>query len=158
MILSGPIRLSLCAGLISTLDPSTTVAGLQQQTCYVVQQTAFVNATDRVKSYIVDKDFLFLFWIYSRFSARTKSANQEIEQSIDRYLLSREIVRESKSLPRRYLVLLFGRRNPSIMVGISFPRPVGPYADTKELEYVSALHQTASDIRQNGTIRGEQAP
>ncbi|CAB9525693.1 expressed unknown protein [Seminavis robusta] len=39
------------------------------------------------------------------------------------------------------------------MVGITFDRPVGPYADTKELEYVSALHQTCAPLlRQDGSI------
>lgn len=42
------------------------------------------------------------------------------------------------------------------MPGISFERPVGPFADTKELEYISALMQTCSPtLRQNGTIDGE---
>ncbi|CAB9513809.1 expressed unknown protein [Seminavis robusta] len=39
------------------------------------------------------------------------------------------------------------------MVGIQFARPVGPFADTKELEYISALHQTGEPLRQNGTIQ-----
>jgi hypothetical protein len=42
------------------------------------------------------------------------------------------------------------------MVGITFSRPVGPYADTKELEYISALLQTSKDyLRTNGTVKGE---
>ena len=41
------------------------------------------------------------------------------------------------------------------MVGIRFERPVGPYADTKELEYISALHQTSEEIRKDGSIRGK---
>lgn len=42
------------------------------------------------------------------------------------------------------------------MVGITFARRVGPYADTKELEYISSLHQTGRKyLRQDGTINGK---
>ena len=39
--------------------------------------------------------------------------------------------------------------------GIQFERPIGAPADVRELEYVSALHQTnEEEIRMDGTIRG----
>ena len=45
--------------------------------------------------------------------------------------------------------------------GIQFERPIGAPADTKELEYISALHQTVSpegvqELRINGTIHGKR--
>jgi hypothetical protein len=41
---------------------------------------------------------------------------------------------------------------------IYFDRPVGALADVKELEYMSALHQTdASGVREDGSIKGEDA-
>jgi hypothetical protein len=39
---------------------------------------------------------------------------------------------------------------------IGFLRPVKAAGDVKELEYISALHQTDSEIRPDGSIRGEQ--
>ena len=36
-----------------------------------------------------------------------------------------------------------------------FSRPVGPPIDAKELEYISALHQTGVTLRSNGSIRDE---
>ena len=42
------------------------------------------------------------------------------------------------------------------MVGINFQRPVGPFSDTKELEYIAALHQTGKELRQDGTIDGKK--
>ena len=40
--------------------------------------------------------------------------------------------------------------------GIQFERPIGAPADIKEIEYISALHQTNEEdpIRTNGTIHG----
>ena len=43
---------------------------------------------------------------------------------------------------------------------ITFERPVGAPADVKELEYLSALHQSqrssnGSGLRKNGTIQGK---
>lgn len=39
---------------------------------------------------------------------------------------------------------------------IFFDRPIGASADVKELEYISALHQTGADgIREDGSIKGE---
>ena len=35
---------------------------------------------------------------------------------------------------------------------VVFDRPVGAQADAKELEYVSALHQTAPQVRTDGSI------
>jgi hypothetical protein len=41
-------------------------------------------------------------------------------------------------------------------MSFSFKRPVGAIADTTELEYVSALHQTnVEGIRKDGSIQGE---
>lgn len=40
---------------------------------------------------------------------------------------------------------------------IDFLRPVGAAGDVKELEYVSAIHQTGPDIRRDGSIRGARA-
>jgi hypothetical protein len=37
---------------------------------------------------------------------------------------------------------------------ISFDRPVGAATDVKELEYVSFLHQSGTQLRQDGSIRG----
>ena len=39
-----------------------------------------------------------------------------------------------------------------IAVAMEFRRPTGALADTKELEYVSALHQTSDDVRSNATV------
>jgi hypothetical protein len=40
---------------------------------------------------------------------------------------------------------------------IYFDRPVGALADVKELEYISALHQTdASGVREDGSIKGNK--
>ena len=38
---------------------------------------------------------------------------------------------------------------------VGFYRPVGPPVDAKELEYISALHQTGVTLRSNGSIRDE---
>jgi hypothetical protein len=40
----------------------------------------------------------------------------------------------------------------SLLPPLDFPCPVGAEADLKELEYVSALHQTAQQLRQDGSI------
>jgi hypothetical protein len=40
------------------------------------------------------------------------------------------------------------------MGGPSFARPVGAAADVKELEYISALHQTGDSVRLDGSIKG----
>jgi len=40
-------------------------------------------------------------------------------------------------------------------MSIKFDRPVGAPADLKELEYISALHQTCSKLRQDASIDGE---
>jgi len=37
----------------------------------------------------------------------------------------------------------------------SFNLPVGPKADEEELLYISALHQTGDEIRENGSIRAD---
>ena len=40
---------------------------------------------------------------------------------------------------------------------ITFDRPIGTAADLKELEYLSALHQTCLPVlRRDGSIDGEQ--
>ena len=39
-------------------------------------------------------------------------------------------------------------------MGAKHTRPCGAYADVKELEYVSALHQTGRVLRKDGSIRG----
>lgn len=41
------------------------------------------------------------------------------------------------------------------MGGPSFARPVGAAADVKELEYISALHQTGDSVRLDGSIKDE---
>ena len=41
------------------------------------------------------------------------------------------------------------------MGGSSFQRPVGAEADVKELEYISALHQTGDVLREDGSIIGK---
>lgn len=38
---------------------------------------------------------------------------------------------------------------------VVFDRPIGVQADAKELEYISALHQTGAHVRSNGSIRDE---
>ncbi|CAB9503446.1 expressed unknown protein [Seminavis robusta] len=38
---------------------------------------------------------------------------------------------------------------------IGFEKPVGSHADVKELEYISALHQTGLTIRKNGSIEAD---
>jgi hypothetical protein len=38
---------------------------------------------------------------------------------------------------------------------VAFERPVGASADVKELEYISALHQTAETVRTDGSIKGK---
>lgn len=38
---------------------------------------------------------------------------------------------------------------------IKFDRPVGAHLDTKELEYISALHQTATHLRHDGSLVGK---
>jgi hypothetical protein len=40
------------------------------------------------------------------------------------------------------------------MSGLQFKCPVGAQADLKELEYISAIHQTAKFIRKDGSITG----
>jgi len=38
---------------------------------------------------------------------------------------------------------------------VQFDRPIGANADVKELEYISALHQTGTQLRQDGSIQAE---
>ena len=38
---------------------------------------------------------------------------------------------------------------------VVFDRPIGAHADIKELEYISALHQSGSCLRPDGSIRDE---
>ena len=41
-------------------------------------------------------------------------------------------------------------------MSIAFEKPIGAVADVKELEYVSALHQTDKDgVRVDGSIKGK---
>lgn len=41
-------------------------------------------------------------------------------------------------------------------MAIGFRRPIGSPADVKELEYISALHQTdLQEVRSDGSIDGE---
>ena len=37
---------------------------------------------------------------------------------------------------------------------ITFEKPVGAHADCKELEYISALHQSGPTLRQDASITG----
>ena len=39
---------------------------------------------------------------------------------------------------------------------VKFDRPVGAPADLKELEYISALHQTCPKLRQDASIDGKR--
>ena len=38
---------------------------------------------------------------------------------------------------------------------ITFERPIGAHRDIKELQYLSALHQTGNNLRPDATITGE---
>lgn len=40
---------------------------------------------------------------------------------------------------------------------MKFVKPVGATADLREMEYISALHQTGNEIRRDGSIHGESA-
>ena len=45
------------------------------------------------------------------------------------------------------------------MIDLTFDRPIGAAADAKELEYITALHQTSDDEDerfQDGSIDGEK--
>lgn len=46
------------------------------------------------------------------------------------------------------------KRTPIIMT-IKFDRPIGTSANLKELEYISALHQTCFPLRRDGSIDGK---
>jgi hypothetical protein len=38
---------------------------------------------------------------------------------------------------------------------MKFTKPKGATADLREMEYISALHQTGKELRQDGSIDGE---
>jgi hypothetical protein len=38
---------------------------------------------------------------------------------------------------------------------IIFQKPIGAHADLRELEYVSALHQTGATLRRDGSVTGK---
>lgn len=38
---------------------------------------------------------------------------------------------------------------------IIFEKPIGAHADLRELEYVSALHQTGAKLRRDGSVTGK---
>lgn len=38
---------------------------------------------------------------------------------------------------------------------ITFERPIGSHLDVNELQYLSALHQTGLELRQDATVTGE---
>jgi len=48
------------------------------------------------------------------------------------------------------------RLQKHVVMTIRFDRPIGAPADLKELEYISALHQTCFPLRRDGSIDGEQ--
>ena len=50
----------------------------------------------------------------------------------------------------------FRSSKPTSQMTIGFLRPVGAAGDVKELEYISALHQTDPEIRTDGSIKGEK--
>lgn len=53
---------------------------------------------------------------------------------------------------------IYVNRPPSFMINLTFERPVGAYADAKELEYITALHQTTDaddETFVDGSIEGE---
>ncbi len=55
-------------------------------------------------------------------------------------------------------VNIINDRPPSFMINLTFERPVGAYADAKELEYITALHQTTDaddETFVDGSIEGK---
>lgn len=65
-----------------------------------------------------------------------------------------------RQLPSLQLRDLFSAqtRTTTPTMTIGFDRPSGAAADVKELEYVSAIHQTdLKELRKDGSITGEQA-
>lgn len=49
------------------------------------------------------------------------------------------------------------KKTKKTTMAIGFLRPVGASSDVKELEYVSAIHQTdLKGVRADGSIRGEK--
>ena len=40
-------------------------------------------------------------------------------------------------------------------MGQKHTKPCGSFADVKELEYISALHQTGKQLRKDGSIHGK---
>lgn len=44
------------------------------------------------------------------------------------------------------------------VIMIVFEKPIGAHADCKELEYISALHQSGPMLRQDASISGMNAP
>ena len=39
-------------------------------------------------------------------------------------------------------------------MGATHTKPCGAFADVKELEYISALHQSGKQLRKDGSIHG----